>query len=82
VASVLKEHRKAEVMGRKTFGLAATQKFLPLEDGSGLVLTSAVFQPALGKKLWYTGVTPSIQIEGDADSKSYIEQTYKAIADN
>lgn len=81
VASVLREHRKAEVVGRKTLGLAAAQKFFLLEDGSGMVLTTAVFQPALGKKLWHTGVTPDIQIENVVDSKSYLEQTYKAISD-
>ena len=80
VASVLKEHRNAKVVGRKTPGLAAEQKFFPLEDGSGMVLTSAVFHPTSEKKLWYVGISPDIQIEESADTESYLEQSYKVIS--
>jgi C-terminal peptidase prc len=78
--NILRDHRKAKVIGRKTPGLAAEQKFFLLDDGSGMVLTSAIFKSISGKKLWYEGISPDIQTGKDADIKSYLEQTYKAIS--
>jgi carboxyl-terminal processing protease len=61
--------------------LAAAQRFFPLEDGSGLVLTTAIFRPSSGEQLWSKGLTPDIELEGGSmESGPYLEATRKLIA--
>jgi carboxyl-terminal processing protease len=52
VAGVLSEFREAKIIGLKTPGLVAKQELIPLEDGSGLLLTSAVFHLSEEKAIW------------------------------
>ena len=79
---VLQSMRNTKVIGHKTLGLAARQSFFPLSDGSGLVLTSAIYRPPDDHgELWQTGVTPDINLEAGAQSPdAYLEQTRKLIA--
>jgi len=76
VAGVLKELKKAKVIGSKTLGLTAKQNFFLFEDGSGLLLTSGIFFLKSGKKLWQNGIEPDvlIKIEDQTDS-AYLEKS-------
>jgi carboxyl-terminal processing protease len=83
VANVLKAEKNARIIGRQTLGLAAKQSLFTLEDGSGALLTSAIFHPASKDKLWLKGVKPDINIKEDKQSKaSYLEETQKIILNN
>ncbi len=78
VASVLHEHLGAKVVGAQTLGLAAQQQFFALEDGSGLVLTSAVFYPASKELFWEKGLKPDVKIEVESQNTgTYLEETLK-----
>jgi len=75
VVGVLKEFKKAKIIGLPTPGLVAKQNFFLLEDGSGLLLTSAIFHLRSGKKLWEKGVEPDIKIEREDQSfSSYLKK--------
>lgn len=63
VAGVLQELKKARIIGLPTPGLVAEQDFFPLEDGSGLLLTSGIFHLRSGKTLWEKGVKPDVKIK-------------------
>jgi C-terminal peptidase prc len=81
VAGVLREFRGAKIIGRKTPGLVSQQELIPLEDGSGLLLTSAVFHLSEDKAVWNEGIEPDIEIEIEAmTSNSYLEETKKLLA--
>ena len=81
VAGVLKEFKKAKVIGLKTPGLVSQRELIPLEDGSGLLLTSAVFHLSEEKAVWNKGIEPDIKIEIDAmNSQTYLEETKKLLA--
>ncbi len=69
VASVLKVQKQAKVIGHQTLGLAAQQRFFPLADGSGLVLTSAVFHPK-GSELWQKGITPDFTLDPENQNRN------------
>jgi C-terminal peptidase prc len=80
VAGVLKNHAKAKVIGTRTPGLAAKQDFFLMEDGSGIVLTSAIFQLNKNEELWQKGIEPDIKIDSTLqDSRAYLKETYKII---
>jgi len=80
VTGVLKNHTKAKVIGTRTPGLAAKQDFFLMEDGSGIVLTSAIFQLNKNEEFWQKGIEPDIKIDSTLrDSKNYLKETYKII---
>jgi len=81
VAGVLREFRNAKIIGLKTPGLVSQQELIPLEDGSGLLLTSAVFHLSEDKDIWNEGVEPDVEIEIDTmTSQSYLEKTKKLLS--
>lgn len=82
-AAVLKEKKKATIIGFRTSGLVADQKFIPLEDGSGLLLSSAIFHLNAKKNIWGEGIEPDVKIEGmDQSQKAYLLKTQELLAGN
>ncbi len=76
VAGVLKEFKKAKIIGLETPGLVAKQDFFPLEDGSGILLTSSLFHLNSGNSLWETGIIPDVKIESeDQGTESYLKKS-------
>ncbi len=81
VASVLRDIRKAKIIGVPTLGLAAKQKLFPLEDGSALLLTTSVFRLKSGKKLWEKGVEPAFKIDiKDQSYSNYLKKTLDVLS--
>lgn len=75
-ASVLRELREAKIIGISTPGLAAEREIFPLEDGSALLLTTGIFFPRSGKKIWYKGIEPDEKLEiKESSYSSYVKRT-------
>lgn len=81
VAAVLKFVKKVKVIGFQTPGLVSKQHFIPLNDGSGLLLTSAIFHLKKHKDFWEKGIEPDIKIDvEDMNSSAYLKATQKLLA--
>jgi carboxyl-terminal processing protease len=81
VAAVLKAFKKVKVIGFQTPGLVSKQHFIPLGDGSGLLLTSAIFHLKKDKDFWEKGIEPDIKIDvEDMTSNAYLKATQKLLA--
>jgi len=77
VAATLKKLRKARVIGLHTLGLVAKQDFIPLDNRSGVLLTSSVFYFGSGEKLWQEGIKPDIKISSNNQSSAnYLKKTH------
>jgi carboxyl-terminal processing protease len=63
VAGALQDHRRAIIMGRKTFGKGSVQTILPMDNGSALKLTTAKYYTPLGTSIQATGISPDIELE-------------------
>ena len=63
VAAVLKEFKRAKIIGLPTPGLAAKHEFFPLEDGTSVIITLGIFCLNSGDKLWGRGAEPDIRVE-------------------
>jgi carboxyl-terminal processing protease len=75
VAGALQDHKRAVVLGTKTFGKGSVQTILPLDDSSALRLTTARYFTPKGRSIQAAGIVPDIivesvpQAEAKADEK-------------
>lgn len=63
VAGALQDYNRAVIMGKKTFGKGSVQTIIPLEDGSGLRLTTARYFTPKGRSIQDKGIFPDIPLE-------------------
>ena len=62
LAAALGDNHRADLVGERTFGTAAEQKLIPLEDGSAVILTVAYYYTPSGKAIIVDGVVPTVQV--------------------
>ena len=58
VAGALKDQKRALIVGTKSFGKGSVQTILPLEDGSALRLTTALYYTPSGITINEKGIVP------------------------
>jgi carboxyl-terminal processing protease len=63
VAGALQDHRRATVVGTKSFGKGSVQTIIPLAENGALRLTTALYYTPSGKSIQGTGITPDIIVE-------------------
>lgn len=63
VAGALQDHKRAIIMGEKTFGKGSVQTILPMTNDSALKLTTAKYYTPSGRSIQAHGITPDITIE-------------------
>jgi len=67
VAGALKDHKRAIILGNRTYGKGSVQSIIPLNDGGGIRITISKYYLPSGKSISEVGVTPDIFIEDDSD---------------
>lgn len=60
VAGALQDHRRAIIMGEKTFGKGSVQTILPMNSEAALKLTTARYYTPSGRSIQAEGITPDI----------------------
>ncbi|MDM8564814.1 S41 family peptidase [Candidatus Halobeggiatoa sp. HSG11] len=60
VAGALQDHRRAIIMGTKTFGKGSVQTILPMNNDAALKLTTARYFTPLGRSIQAEGIQPDI----------------------
>ncbi|MBO6540067.1 MAG: S41 family peptidase [Rhizobiaceae bacterium] len=63
VAGALQDHKRAAVLGTKSFGKGSVQTIIPLAENGALRLTTALYYTPSGKSIQGTGIVPDIRIE-------------------
>ena len=63
VAGALQDHKRATVLGTKSFGKGSVQTIIPLAENGALRLTTALYYTPSGKSIQGTGITPDIDVE-------------------
>ncbi|MBS91729.1 MAG: peptidase S41 [Rickettsiales bacterium] len=76
VAGALQDHKRAIVMGTKSFGKGSVQTIIPSGDNVALKLTTAKYYTPSGKSIQKTGIDPDILVE-QAELKKLEESTRK-----
>lgn len=68
VAGALQDLERAKLIGVKTFGKGSVQTVVPLSDGSGLRLTTALYFTPKGRRIQGKGIEPDIVSEVERGS--------------
>lgn len=77
VSGALQDHKRAIIIGEKTFGKGSVQAVLPVVDNEAIRLTIARYYLPSGRTIQAEGVTPDITVyPGDVPTKAN-EQTLK-----
>ncbi len=63
VAGALQDHKRAIVIGIKTFGKGSVQTIMSLDDGSALRLTTAKYYTPNGRSIQAKGIVPDIEVK-------------------
>jgi len=63
VAGALQDHKRAVIMGTQSFGKGSVQSVIPLRNGDGLKLTTALYYTPSGRSIQAKGITPDIIVE-------------------
>jgi carboxyl-terminal processing protease len=65
VAGALKDHHRAILMGRTTFGKGSVQTVMPLSDDRAIKLTTSLYYTPSGVSINHRGIAPDIELARD-----------------
>lgn len=63
VAGALQDHKRAIIMGTKTFGKGSVQTILPMDNGAALKITTARYYTPSERSIQATGIVPDVVVE-------------------
>ena len=79
VSGALQDHKRAVIVGQRSFGKASVQTLLPLSDGSAIKLTTARYYTPLGRSIQGVGIKPDVEI---AQGKIVEEEKHNVLREN
>ncbi len=65
LAGALKDHRRAVIVGTKTFGKGSVQSLFNLPDNSGIYITIARYTTPSGFVIDHKGLEPNVKVAGE-----------------
>ncbi|MBU7580491.1 MAG: S41 family peptidase [Porphyrobacter sp.] len=77
VAGALQDHRRALIMGERSFGKGSVQSLLPLGKDAALKLTTARYYTPSGKSVQEGGIKPDIAVPQISDPDYLLRQKYQ-----
>ena len=67
VAGALKDHKRAVLVGEKSYGKGSVQSIIPLKNRGAIRLTISKYYLPSGKSISEVGVSPDITVEEESD---------------
>jgi len=67
VAAAVLDHRRGEAIGERSWGIGSTQKLIPLDDGSALILSVAKYYSPAGKAIQENGIMPTVVVQTESE---------------
>jgi carboxyl-terminal processing protease len=76
VAGALQDLQKATVIGTKSYGKGSVQTIFPLQDGSGLRLTTAHYFTPSGRSIDHVGIVPDIELSNEGKEDRQLDMAH------
>jgi carboxyl-terminal processing protease len=76
VAGALQDLQKATVIGTKSYGKGSVQTIFPLQDGSGLRLTTAHYFTPSGRNIDHVGIVPDIELANEGKEDRQLDMSH------
>jgi carboxyl-terminal processing protease len=76
VAGALQDLQKATVIGTKSYGKGSVQTIFPLQDGSGLRLTTAHYFTPSGRNIDHVGIVPDIELANEGKEDRQLDMAH------
>jgi carboxyl-terminal processing protease len=70
LAGALQDHRRALIVGKRSFGKGSVQTLLPVSNDSAIKLTTALYYTPLGRSIQAKGIDPDIVLDDFAVNKA------------
>ena len=67
VAGALKDHKRAIVIGKNSYGKGSVQSIMPLKNNGAIRLTISKYYLPSGKSISGTGIIPDIEVEENSE---------------
>ena len=77
VAAALQDHRRAVILGKRSFGKGSVQTILPLSNENAIKMTTALFFSPSGSSIQAEGVVPDIEVEPGRTNEQKKENTQR-----
>lgn len=75
VAGAVQDTKRGTLLGEKTFGKGSVQTVYPLQDGSGLALTTAKYFTPSGRSIHKIGIQPDLKVKITQESETVERDT-------
>lgn len=62
VAGALQDHKRAVIVGTRSFGKGSVQSVIPLSNGGGVKLTTALYYTPNDRSIQATGIVPDVEV--------------------
>ncbi len=82
VAGALQDHKRAVVLGEKSFGKGSVQTIMPLQTESAIKLTTARYYTPLGRSIQGAGIVPDIAVRPLKVSKEDNGDVFEPISES
>ncbi len=72
VAGALQDHRRAIVLGTKSFGKGSVQTVMPIPGNGAIRLTTARYYTPSGRSIQATGIEPDIEVRSTREEQAQV----------
>lgn len=76
VAGALQDNKRALILGAQTFGKGSVQTIIPMPDGAGIRLTTALYYTPDGTSIQAKGITPDIVVPSEVEEEGNAEMQH------
>ncbi|MCS6798228.1 MAG: S41 family peptidase [Myxococcota bacterium] len=79
LAGALRDHGRAVLVGRRTWGKGSVQNVIPLPDGGALKLTVALYRTPTGRVIQARGIEPDVVLDAVAAPDPFVQTSEQAL---
>jgi carboxyl-terminal processing protease len=72
IAAAVRDSKRGELVGERSFGAGSEQRLFPLSDGGALLITVAKYAPASGKPFMDQPIDPTVKVERPVETQAVV----------